>query len=139
MIDKTEPTTGAASALGQQNEAFTAAVTKSMSAFSALSGQSKQGIDAVTVSGAVAAKTAKALNSRAVAYSKKAAEEAIAAATAIAAAKSPQQAIELQTNFAQTAFSAYIAEFTAVSGLLVESFGQSLAPFQGLTSAQKKD
>jgi phasin family protein len=139
MTEKTSPKIGSASVLGQQNEAFTAAVSKSMSAFSEISGKSKQGMEAVTASGSVAAKTAGALNKRAVAYSKKAAEDAMAAAKAIAAAKSPQQAIELQTNFAQAAFSTYVAEFSAISGLLVDSFSETFAPFQGMGSVSKKD
>jgi phasin family protein len=140
MTDKTAPKsdTVADAIPAQQKEALSQAFTASMSSLNDMSGKSKQAVQAVADSGTMAAKTMQTLNTRAMAYSKKAAEEAIAAAKAMATAKTPQEVLQLQTNFAQSAFSAYVAEFTAVSGLLVDSIKQSVAPFQGLTQNKEE-
>jgi phasin family protein len=140
MTDKTSPKADAAPAsiFDQQKNAFSDAMQRSMGAFGDFGGKSQQTVDAVKASGALTAKTVETLNSRAVAYSKKAADDAMAAAKALAAAKTPQQAIELQTAFATSAFNAYIAEFSAVSGLLVDSFNQNLASFKAAPKAPDK-
>jgi hypothetical protein len=131
MTDKTSPKAARASAsIFDQKNPFADAMAQSMGPMGDFSGKSKQTVDAVKASGALTAKTVETLNSRAVAYSKKAADEAMAAAKALATAKTPQQAIELQTAFATTAFNAYIAEFSAVSTLLIDAFNQNIASFK---------
>jgi hypothetical protein len=133
MTDKTSPKAGgAAASIFDQQKTFSDAMLQSMNALGDFSGKSKQTVDAVKASGALATKTVEALNGRAVAYSKKAADEAMTAAKALAAVKTPQQAIELQTNFATTAFNAYVAEFSAVSSLLLDSFNQNVAAFKAV-------
>ncbi len=139
MTDKTSPKADrVATSIFDQQKTFSDAMMQSMNALGDFGGKSKQTADAVQASGALTAKTVQTLNSRAVTYSKKAADEAMTAAKALAAAKTPQQAIELQTSFATTAFNAYVAEFSAVSTLLMDSFNQNLASFKAAAPTAAK-
>lgn len=110
------------------NDAFKDGVEKALSALSEANAHSKKNLEAVVASVSAAARGAEALGSQAVAYSKSAFETQVNAAKALAAAKSPQELFELQTNFARTAFEAYVGELGRMTETLTASVKDSFRP-----------
>ena len=108
------------------NKAFKDAVEKSLSSLNDANAHSKKNLEAVIASVSAATKGAEALGAQAMAYSKKAVEDQVAAAKSLSSAKSIQEVIELQTSFAKTSIEAYLAEVTkaaeTVSGSVKDSF-----------------
>jgi len=68
-------------------------------------------------------------------HSKKNLEAHVAAAKGLAAAKSVQEAIELQTNFAKSAFETYVAEVTKMSETVAASMKETVAPLNERVTA----
>jgi len=69
------------------------------------------------------------------AFSKKSMEGQIAAAKALSAAKSIQEAVELQTGFAKTAFESYIAEVNEISEITSTSVKDAISPINERVTA----
>lgn len=113
---------------GAGNKAFRDSVEKSLSALSEMNTHSKKNLEAVVASMTAATKGAEALGARALAYSKKSMEDHVTVAKSLAGAKSVQEAIELQTNFAKSAFEAYVAEVTKMSETMAASMKETVAP-----------
>ncbi|HEY5071407.1 MAG TPA: TIGR01841 family phasin [Caulobacteraceae bacterium] len=109
-------------------KAFRESMEKSIAAVSELNAQSKKNLDAVVASATAAAKGAEIVGARAIAYSKRSIEDQVAAAKTIAGAKSMQEAFELQTSFAKTAFESYVAETGAMAEMVAASMKQTLSP-----------
>jgi phasin family protein len=119
--------------------AFKDAVEKSLSALSEANGYSKKNLEAVVASVTAATKGAEALGAQTFAYSKKAAEDQVAAAKSLAAAKSVQEAVELQTAWAKTALEAYIAQVSRASEIVSASIKDSVKPLnERMTAAVEK-
>ena len=91
------------------NVAFKDAVEKSLAQLNELNAHSKKNLEAVIASVTASTKGAEALGAQAMAYSKKAVEDHVAAAKSLSGAKSVQEVIELQTTYAKSALDAYIA------------------------------
>ena len=117
------------------NKAFKDSVEKSLAALAEMNTHSKKNLEAVVASVTAATKGAEAIGARAMAYSKKSMEDQIAAAKTLAAAKSVQEAIELQTNFAKSAFEAYVAEVTKMSETVAASMKETVAPISERVTA----
>jgi phasin family protein len=108
--------------------AFKESVEKSMAAISDMNAHSKKNLDAVVASVTAATKGAEALGARAIAYSKKTVEEQVAAAKTLAAAKSVQEVMELQTAFAKSAFEGYVAEVNKMAETVSASMKEAMSP-----------
>jgi len=121
---KTTTETFAASGVNAFKESF----DKSVSAMSDINVHSKKNLDAVVASVTAATKGAETLGAAAAAYSKKSFEDNVAAAKTLAGAKSVQEAIELQTSFAKTAFEAYVAEMKKMAELVSSSMKDTMSP-----------
>jgi phasin family protein len=117
------------------NKAFKDSVEKSLTALAEMNTHSKKNLEAVVASVTAATKGAETLGARAMAYSKKAMEDRVAAAKTLAAAKSVQEAIELQANFARSAFEAYVAEVTKMSEAVAASMKETVAPINERVTA----
>jgi phasin family protein len=110
------------------NKAFKDSFEKSMSAVAELNAHSKKNFEAAVASITAATKGAETLGAQAVAFSKKAVEDQVSAARTLAAAKSVQEVIELQTGFAKTAFETYVAEVNKMTETVAASVKDSAAP-----------
>lgn len=110
------------------NKAFKDSFEKSMSTLAELNTHSKKNFEAAVASITAATKGAETLGAQAVAFSKKAVEDQVSAARTLAAAKSVQEVIELQTGFAKTAFEAYVAEVNKMTETVAASVKDSAAP-----------
>jgi len=117
------------------NKAFKDSFEKSLTAFSDLNAHSKKNFEAMVASATAATKGAETVGAAAVAFSKKAAEDHVAAIKTIAGAKSVQEVIELQTGFAKTAFETYISEVSKIAETVAASVKESAAPINERVTA----
>lgn len=77
----------------------------------------KANAEAVVESFTITGKGVEAINTEATTYAKTALENSVATAKALAGAKSLQEMVELQTNFAKSAVETYLAQVTTLTGL----------------------
>ena len=117
------------------NQAFKDSIEKSLSALGEVNANSKKNLEAVVASATAAAKGAEALGAQAMAYSKKAMEDQVAAAKSLTGAKSVQEVVELQTAYAKSALEAYIAEVTKASETVSASVKECFQPINERVTA----
>jgi phasin family protein len=117
------------------NKAFKDSFEKSFGAFAELNTLSKKNFEAYVASMTAATKGAETLGAHAVAFSKKAVEDQVAAAKSLAGAKSVQEVIELQTGFAKSAFEIYVAEVNKMAETVAASVKESAAPLNERVTA----
>jgi phasin family protein len=89
----------------------------------------------VVASVTAATKGAEALGAQAMSFSKASFENQVAAAKSLAAAKSVQEVVELQTAFAKSALESYMAAFGSMSEAASASVKDSLKPLNERVSA----
>jgi phasin family protein len=117
------------------NQAFKDNVEKSLAALNELNAHSKKNLEAVVASVTAATKGAEELGAQTMAFSKQALEEQVAAAKSLAGAKSVQEAVELQTAWAKSAFESYVAQFGKVSEAMAASVKESMKPLNERVAA----
>src|SRR6201999_680525 len=94
---------------------------KAVKGYDQLVGFGKDNVEAYVKPANAAGKGAETLHNEFYAYSKESIEDTISAAKALLASKSPQEAFELQTDFAKTAFEAYVGEVSKLNEIFVAS------------------
>ena len=104
------------------NVAFKDGVEKTLAALNDANAHSKKNLEAVVASVTAATKGAEALGAQAMSFSKSSFEGQVAAA------KSVQEVVELQTAFAKTALETYMAEMTRMSETVSASVKDSMKP-----------
>jgi phasin family protein len=117
------------------NQAFKDSIEKSLSALGEMNTHSKKNLEAVVASVTAATKGAEALGAQAMAYSKKAMEDQVAAAKSLSGAKSVQEVVELQTAFAKSAMEAYIAQMNKASETVAASVKECFLPINERVTA----
>lgn len=117
------------------NQAFKESVEKSLSAFADMNNHSKRNLEAMVASVTAATKGAENLGAQVTAFSKKAAEDHMAATKTLTSAKSLQEAVELQTTYAKTFLDAYLAEMNKWSDIVSGSVKESMRPINERMSA----
>jgi len=70
-------------------------------------------------------------------YTKKSFETGSAALEKLASAKSLEKAIEIQTDYAKTAYEGFVAEATKVGELYAELFKEYYKPFEAVAAKAK--
>ena len=108
---------------------------KALKGYDAFVGYGKETADAVTKSATVAGKGIESINSEIYSYSKQSIEDAVTATKAVLGSKSVHEAFEFQTDFAKSAFEAYVAELSKLSELTTAAAKNSFAPFKGRVQA----
>ena len=108
---------------------------KALKGYDAFVGYGKETADAVTKSATIAGKGVEAINSEIYSYSKSSVEDAVAATKAVMGSKSVHEAFEFQTDFAKSAFEAYVAELSKISELATATTKDFYAPFKGRVQA----
>jgi phasin family protein len=131
----TEAVKTAADYFTASNLAFKENIEKSIAAFAEMNVHSRKNLEAIVASVTAAAKGAETVGARALAFSKKSVEDQVAAAKALAGAKSIQEAVELQTGFAKTAFETMVAEVNVMSETVSSSMKDSLSPINERVTA----
>ena len=117
------------------NVAFKDAVEKLLAQLNEMNTHSKKNLEAVIASVTASTKGAEALGAQAMAYSKKAVEDHVAAAKSLSGAKSVQEVIELQTTYAKSALDAYIAEVSKMSDIVSSSVKDAVKPLNERVTA----
>ena len=115
-------------AAGATNQALKDTMDKSLSALNDLNGQAKHNLEALVASMTAATRGAEALSAQAAAYTKRSVEGQVDQAKAVAAARSMQEVIELQTAFAKSAMEAYVAELTRASETITTAVKDTFRP-----------
>jgi len=117
------------------NAAFKDQVEKSLASLNEMNTHSKKNLEAVVASVTAATKGAESLGALAMAYSKRAMEDQVAAAKALASAKSVQEAVELQTSWAKTALELYMAEMGKMGETVAATVKDSMKPLNERVTA----
>lgn len=117
------------------NQAFKDSIEKSLSALGEVNADSKKNLEAVVASVTAATKGAEALGAQAMAYSKKALDDQVAAAKSLSSAKSVQDVVELQTAFAKSALETYVAEMNKASETVAASVKECFQPINERVTA----
>ena len=121
------------------NQAFKDAMEKTLAAINEASAFSRQNVEAVIASATAAAKGAETLGAQAAAFAKTSVDNQVAAAKSLASAKSVQEVIELQTNYARTALETYLAELNRWGETVTASMKDSVQPInERVTAAVEK-
>ncbi|WP_309629492.1 TIGR01841 family phasin [Brevundimonas sp.] len=116
-------------------QALREGVEKTSATIAELSAQSKQNLEALTASATAAQKGAEALSAQVVSYTKSSWENGVAAAQTISQARSIQELIELQTNFAKSAMETYLSEVTKMTETVTGSVKDSFKPINERVTA----
>ncbi len=135
MTTAAPETVNSAEAFAAGGAAFKEQIEKSMTAARDLGAMSTKNFEAVFASVTAAAKGAEVIGSRTLAYSKKAMEDQVAAAKTLSAAKSVQEALELQSAYAKSAFEGYVAEMTKLGEAFTASVKDSIQPLSERVTA----
>ncbi len=116
-------------------ETMKAGFERAIKGYDTVLGYGKDTVEAYMKSATVAGKGIETINTEIYAYSKDAIEDGIAASKAILGSKSIHEAFELQTDYAKSAFEAYVGELTKVSDLFTSASKDVFAPLQGRVQA----
>jgi phasin family protein len=131
-----EKTTAAAeTALENGAAALKTGLEKSLKSYEAFVGYGKDSAEAAMKSATTASKSIESINSEIYSYSKQSVEDTVAATKAVMGSKSVHEVFEYQTDFAKSAFEAYVAELSKISELATAATKDSFAPFKGHVQA----
>lgn len=117
------------------SQAFRENIDKSVASMSELNAHGKKNIEAVVESATAAQRGMEALSQEAFAYSKKTWEDGVSAAQSIAQARSVQELVELQTNWAKSMTEAYLQQLTKSTDILTASVKDSFKPINERVTA----
>ena len=115
--------------------AFRDAADKSAAGLNELNVQGKQNLEALVASAAAARKGVETLSAQTAAFTRKSWEDGVAAAQSMSQARSIQELLELQTNWAKSATEAYLAEVTRATDVLTASVKDSFQPINERVTA----
>ena len=98
---------------------------------------SKENIDLAVKSVGTVSKSAQAIATEIADYSKKSFEESTAALEKLFGVKSIEKAIELQTEYAKTAYEGFVAEATKIGEMYTAMAKESYKPFETIMAKAK--
>jgi phasin family protein len=128
-------TATAETALENGAAALKSGLEKALKGYDALIGYNKDTAEAVMKSATTAGKGIESINSEIYSYSKQSIEDGVAATKAVLSSKSVHEAFEFQTDYAKSAFEAYVAELSKISELATAATKETYAPFKGRVQA----
>jgi len=96
--------------------------------FDQVSDFNRENVEAVIVSSNIVAKGFEVVGKEVAAYAQKAAEANMAAAKKLSSAKNPQELMDMQAEWAKTAFDGFVAESTKLQDLSVKVSNQASQP-----------
>lgn len=128
-------TATAETALENGAAALKTGLEKALKGYDAVVSYNKDTAEAVMKSATTAGKSIEGINSEIYSYSKQSIEDGVAATKAVLGSKSVHEAFEFQTDYAKSAFEAYVAELSKISELATAATKESYAPFKGRVQA----
>ncbi|HWA01188.1 MAG TPA: TIGR01841 family phasin [Caulobacterales bacterium] len=117
------------------SEAMRENIDRSMAALSEASAFGKENLEAWMASAAATQKGIETLSARAVAFSKTALENHMAATKSLMTSKSVQEFVEKQSEYARSSFDAYVAELTSLSDLVSGVTKEAIKPINDRMTA----
>lgn len=117
------------------NQAMKDGVEKAVAAFGDLSAFSKNNVEAMMQAMTTAGKGVEQVSAQWAAFSKTAMEDGVTAAKRIAGAKSVQEVLELQTDYARSSLDAYIGEMTKLTDVMSGAVKDSFKPLNERVNA----
>jgi phasin family protein len=132
---KTEATEAVEAAVKTGTEALKSGFEKAAQGYDQIYGYSKDTVEACVKSANVAGKGAETLHNELYSFSKQAIEDQMAQAKALMASKSVHEAFELQSDFAKSAFEAYIGQMTKMGEIFASATKEAIEPIQGRVQA----
>jgi phasin family protein len=105
-----------------------------MQQFEGLQKAGKENVDAALKSFGVASKGVQAIATESTDFAKKSFEQGTAAFEKLAGVKTLDKAIELQTEFAKTAFEGFVAQTTKMGELYAALAKDAYKPFEGIVA-----
>lgn len=133
MTTKTK--TGAERAMKNGTEAFSEGFEKATKGYEQFVAFGKDNADAWMKSANVAGKGIGSIHDQFFAFSRDLIEDGMAATKAVFGSKNVQEAIEIQSDFARTAFETYVQQMTKFSDMAMNVAKEASEPFQARTSA----
>ena len=97
----------------------------------------KENVDATLKSFGALSKSGQAIAVELADYSKKAFQDGSAALEKLFGVKSLDKAIEVQTEYAKTAYEGFVAEATKLGGLYTDLAKETYKPFEGMFARSK--
>lgn|SRR5688572_3575605 len=128
-------TATAETALENGAAALKTGLEKALKGYDAVVSYNKDTAEAVMKSATTAGKSIESINSEIYSYSKQSIEDGVAATKAVLGSKSVHEAFEFQTDYAKSAFEAYVAELSKISELATAATKETYAPFKGRVQA----
>ena len=125
----------AETALENGAAAMKSGLENALKGYDAFLGYGKETAEAVMKSATVAGKGVETINNELYSFSKQSIEDSVAATKAVMGSKSVHEAFEFQTDFAKSAFEAYVAEMSKISELATTATKDTFAPFKGRVQA----
>ena len=98
---------------------------------------SKENVDLAVKSMGVVSKSAQAIATEIADYSKKSFEESTSALEKLFGVKSVEKAIELQTEYAKTAYEGFVAEATKIGEMYTAMAKETYKPFETMMAKAK--
>jgi phasin family protein len=128
-------TATAETALENGAAALKTGVEKALKGYEAFVTYGKDTTEAAMKSATTAGKGIESINTEIYSYSKQSIEDSVAATKAVLGSKSVHEAFEIQTDYAKSAFEAYVAELSKIGELATATSKDSFAPFKGRVQA----
>jgi hypothetical protein len=100
--------------------------------FEEIQNMSKTSVEATTTAFQTLSKTAQTITTELADYSKRSFENGTKAMQSLLAVKSPEKAIELQTEYAKTAYEDFTAEVTKLGELYADLAKEVFKPYENL-------
>jgi phasin family protein len=88
----------------------------------------KDTVEAFVAASSATAKAVEAINAEVLAFSKTAFEDSVAAAKAVLAAKTLKEVVDLQTEFAKTAFESYVQQSSKLGEMTAKLTQEAMQP-----------
>jgi len=121
--------------MSASSDAVKQSMEKAKKGFDELASFNKSTVDALVQSANVASKGFEAISAEVLSYSKQSVEDALAATKAAMASRSAQEFLEIQTDYAKTAFDTYIGRFTKLGDMATTTTKDAIEPLSGRFNA----
>lgn len=117
------------------SQAMKQQMERTVTAFRDMGAFGKENFDAMVCSTTACTKGVETISARAAAFSKQALENHVSAAKSLMTARSMQELIERQTEYARSSFDTYVAELNQMSDVMVGVAREALQPFSERVAA----
>lgn len=118
------------SAVKNGAEAFKANFDKAVKGYDKFLGYGKENLEAYVAAASAAGKGAETLHNELFSFSKHAIEDSVAATKAVLGSKSAHEVLELQTDFAKSAFENYVSQVTKMNEIFAATAKDAFGPLQ---------